>query len=415
MTNAIEVTAAVPALQSENASVGQVVQQRAINDLPLNGRNYTFLARLAMGVTQGQEEGRGMNASGNFTANGARPAQNNYLLDGIDNNTSDVDFLSGASYVVKPPVDAIAEFNLQTSDFSAEFGRAGGAVLNATLKSGTNSFHGSVWEFLRNDALDAADFFQNANGVPKGEFRQNQFGATAGGRIIKNKTFWFGDYEGTRIRQAGPQTATVPTALERNSGFTNFSDLTTLQTGSYTDTLGRTFPAGTIFDPATTTKLANGQYIRQPFAGNILPASRLDANAIKLLNLYPEPTQPGLLNNFSVNRNNTTDVNAFDVRVDQYFSEKDQVFFRYSYSHSPSVFPGPFTGFADGGGFGQGDQTVDNQGAALSYTHSFSPTLINEARAGFNREHTIRQQPYGGDTSDIPSQFGIPGVLQTSG
>ena len=207
----------------------------------------------------------------------------------------------------------------------------------------------------------------------------------------------------------------MPTALERNSGFTNFSDLTTLQTGSYTDTLGRTFPAGTIFDPATTTKLANGQYVRQPFVGNILPASRLDANAIKLLNLYPEPTQPGLLNNFSVNRNNTTDVNAFDVRVDQYFSEKDQVFFRYSYSHSPSVFPGPFTGFADGGGFGQGDQTVGNQGAALSYTHSFGPTLINEARAGFNREHTIRQQPYGGDTSDIPSQFGIPGVLQTSG
>jgi hypothetical protein len=415
VTSAVEVTASVPALQSENASVGQVVQTRAINDLPLNGRNYTFLARLAMGVTQGQEETRGMNASGNFTANGARPAQNNYLLDGIDNNTSDVDFLSGASYVVKPPVDAIAEFNLQTSDFSAEFGRAGGAVLNATLKSGTNSFHGSVWEFLRNDVLDAADFFQNANGTAKGEFRQNQFGATAGGRIIKNKTFWFGDYEGTRIRQAAPQTATVPTALERNSGFTNFSDLTTLQTGSYTDALGRTYPAGTIFDPATTSLLSNGQYIRQPFAGNILPASRLDANAIKLLNLYPEPTQPGLLNNFSVNRKNTTDVNAFDVRVDQYFSEKDQVFFRYSYSHSPSVFPGPFTGYADGGGFGQGDQTVDNQGAALSYTHSFSPTLINEARAGFNREHTIRQQPYGGDTSDIPAQFGIPGVLQTSG
>ncbi len=415
VTNAIEVTAAVPALQSENASVGQVVQSRAINDLPLNGRNYTFLARLASGVTQGQQEGRGMNADGMFTANGARPAQNNYLLDGIDNNTSDVDFLSGASYVVKPPVDAIAEFNLQTSDFSAEFGRAGGAVLNATLKSGTNAFHGSVWEFLRNDKLDAADFFQNANGTSKGEFRQNQFGATAGGRIIKNKTFWFGDYEGTRIRQAAPQTATVPTALERNSGFTNFSDLTTLQSGSYADALGRTYPAGTIFDPATTQQLSNGQYIRQPFAGNVIPANRLDANAIKLLNLYPAPTQPGLLNNFSVNRKNTTDVDAFDIRLDEYFSERDQAFLRYSYSRSPSVFPGPFTGYADGGGFGQGDQNVNNQGAALSYTHSFSPTLINEARAGFNREHTLRQQPYGSDTSNIPAQFGIPGVLQTSG
>jgi len=415
VTSTVEVTAAAPVLQSENASVSQVVQSREINNLPLNGRNYTFLARLAAGVTQAQEEGRGQNAAGQFTANGARPAQNNYLLDGIDNNTSDVDFLASASFVIKPPVDAIAEFNLQTSSFSAEFGRAGGAVLNATLKSGTNSFHGSGWEFLRNDALDAADFFQNANGTQKGEYRQNQFGVTAGGRIVRNKTFLFGDYEGTRIRQAAPQTATVPTAFERDSGFTNFSDLIGLQTGAYTDAIGRTFPAGTVFDPATTQQLADGSYVRQPFPGNIIPASRLDPNALKLLALYPSPTQSGLLNNFSVNRKNTTDVNAFDIRLDQYFSDKDLVFVRYSYSHSPSVFPGPFTGPADGGGFGQGDQASDTQGAALSYTHTFNSTLVNEARAGFNREHTIRQQPYGSDTSNIPEQYGIPGVLQTPG
>lgn len=415
ITSTVEVTASLPVLQSENASVGQVVQSREINNLPLNGRNFTFLARLAPGVTQGQQEGRGQNAEGMFTANGARPAQNNYLLDGIDNNTSNVDFLAGASFVVRPPVDAIAEFNIQTSDFSAEFGRAGGAVLNATLKSGTNQFHGSGWEFLRNDKLDAADFFQNANGTQKGAFRQNQFGATAGGRLIRNKTFWFGDYEGTRIRQANPETATVPTALERNSGFTNFSDLITLQTGSYADALGAAHPAGTVFDPATTQQLANGDYIRQPFPGNLIPAGRLDSNAVKLLSLYPAPTSPGLLNNFSVNRKNTTDTNAFDVRLDQYFSEKDQAFLRYSYSHSPSHFPGPFTGYADGGGFANGDQAEDTQGAALSYTHIFTPTLVNEVRAGFNREHSLRQQPYGSDTSDIPSQFGIPGVLQTSG
>jgi hypothetical protein len=415
VTSTVEVTAGLPVLQTENASVSQVVQSQEVNDLPLNGRNYTFLARLAAGVTQGQQEYRGMNAEGMFTANGARPAQNNYLLDGIDNNTSDVDFLAGASFVIKPPVDAIAEFNLQTSDFSAEFGRAGGAVLNATLKSGTNQFHGSLWEFLRNDKLDAADFFQNATGTQKGEYRQNQFGATAGGRIIKDKTFWFADYEGTRIRQAAPQTATVPTALEHNSGFTNFSDLITLQTGRYTDARGQTYPAGTIFDPATTQQIGPNRYIRQPFPANMIPAARLDPNAIKLLDLYPLPTQPGLLNNFSVNRKNTTDVNSFDIRLDENFSEKDQAFLRYSYSHSPSVFPGPFTGYADGGSFGQGDQTVDAQGAALSYTHSFNPTLINEARIGFNREHTIRQQPYGSDTSNIPAQFGIPGVLQTPG
>lgn len=415
VNSTVEVSAAVAALQSENASVGQVVQARQINNLPLNGRNYTFLARLVPGVTQGQQEGRGQNAAGQFTANGARPAQNNYLLDGIDNNTSNVDFLAGTSFVLKPPVDAIAEFNLQTSDFSAEFGRAGGAVLNATLKSGTNSLHGSAWEFLRNDKLDAADFFQNANGTQKGAFRQNQFGATAGGRIVRNKTFWFGDFEGMRVRQAAPKVATVPTALMRSSGFTDLSDLTRLQRGSFSDALGNAYPTGTVFDPATTVQLANGRYARQPFAGNRLPASRLDPTAIKLLNLYPAPTTSSLLNNFAVNRNNSLDSNGFDVRLDQYFSEHDQAFLRYSYAHSPSIYPGPFAGFADGGGFANGDQTSDVQGAALSYTHSFTSTLVNEMRAGFNREHSVRQQAYGDDTSNIPAQFGIPGVLQTPG
>jgi hypothetical protein len=415
VSNTVDVTASVPVLQTESAAIGQVVQSQTINDLPLNGRNYTFLARLSAGVTIGQNEGRGLNANGWFTANGTRPAQNNFLLDGIDNNTSNVDFLAGAGYVLKPPVDAVNEFNLQTSDFSAEFGRAGGAVLNASLKSGSNAFHGSLWEFLRNDKLDAADFFQNANGQKRGAFRQNQFGATAGGRIIKNKTFWFADYEGTRIRQASPQTATVPTALQRNSGFTDFSDLTSLQKGSFTDALGRSFPLGTIFDPATTQALANGQYVRSPFAGNVIPQNRIDPNAVKLLNLYPAPTQPGLLNNYNVNRNATTDVNSFDVRVDQNFSEHDQVFARYSYSHSPSFTPSPLGGIADGGGFADGYQTVDAQGAALSYTHSFGATLVNEARIGFNREHTIRNQPFANDVSNIPAQYGIPGVFQTPG
>ena len=286
----VEVTAAAPLLQTESGSVGQVVDGQSINDLPLNGRNYTFLARLVPGATVGQPEGRGLNANGWFTANGTRPAQNNYMLDGIDNNTNDVDFLSGAAYVVKPPIDAIGEFRLQTNSFSAEFGRAGGAVLNATLKSGTNDFHGSAWEFLRNDKVDATDYFLNAAGQPKGSFKQNQFGATAGGRIIRNKTFWFADYEGTRIRQGVPETGnTVPTAAEQASGYTNFSDLIALQSGSKTDAMGRSYPLGTIFDPATTRSIGNGQYVRDPFPGNIIPASRLDPNAVKLLNLFPAP------------------------------------------------------------------------------------------------------------------------------
>ena len=183
----VDVTAVTPILQTENGSVGQVINSQVVNDLPLNGRNYTFLARLVPGATVGQPEGRGLNANGWFTANGTRPAQNNYLLDGIDNNTNDVDFLAGAAYVVKPPIDAIGEFKLQTSSFSAEFGRAGGAVLNATLKSGANQFHGSAWEFLRNDKVDANDFFLNAAGQARGSFKQNQFGATTGGRIYQEQ------------------------------------------------------------------------------------------------------------------------------------------------------------------------------------------------------------------------------------
>ncbi len=415
VTASVDVNAAAPILQTENGSVGQVVEGTTINDLPLNGRNYTFLARLTAGVNPGQPEGRGLNANGWFEANGTRADQNNYLLDGIDNNSNSVDFLSGAAYVVKPPIDALAEFKLQTNAFSAEFGRAGGAVLNASLKSGTNQYHGSLWEFLRNDALDAADFFQNANGESKGAFRQNQFGATAGGPIRRNKTFFFADYEGTRIRQQVPITATVPTAAEVASGYTNFSDLISLQSGSNTDARGTSYPLGTIFDPSTTQPYGNGQYIRAPFAGNIIPVNRLDPNAVKLMQLYPAPTQGGLYNNFNVNRGSSNNINAVDGRLDQYFTDNDQLFMRYSWSQNPSFIPGPFTGIADGGGFNDGDQNVDTQGAALSYTHTFNPTLINEARVGFSREHTSRVQPYGSDTSNIPAKYGIQGVLQTAG
>jgi hypothetical protein len=457
ITQTVEVTAESPILQTQNGSVGGVVNSNEIVNLPLNGRNYNFLARLTAGVTHAQEDGRGLDASGWFAANGTRPAQNNMLLDGIDNNSNNVDFLSGAAYVVRPPVDAIAEFKLQTNSFNAEFGRAGGAVLNASLKSGANQIHGSAWEFVRNDKFDAADFFQNANGQLKGKFRRNQFGAAAGGPFKRNRSFWFADYEGTRIRQATPWVANVPTAAERASGYTDFRDLISGQTGNAgTDLLGRTFLLGTIFDPATTRPVVAGQpdpvtgtvgpascpldkdgkptcFTRDPFYNGVLgnqtdftsasqvallnqlPAGRLDQNAINLLNLYPDPTRSGLFNNFAASPVSKDNVNQFDVRIDHNFSERNQVFARYSYFDEPRLKPGPFTGFADGGGFNQGDEHIRNQGAALSYTHSFSPTLINEARVGFNREHVTRLQPFGNDTSDIPGKFGIPGILQTKG
>ena len=180
--------------------------------MALNGRNFTFLAQLAAGVNSPQADTRGNAATGAFAANGNRPAQNNYMLDGIDNNSDTVDFLNGTNYVVLPPLEAIQEFKVQTSGFSAEFGRSGAAVLNATIKSGTNSFHGAAWEYLRNDKLDAADWFENFHNVPKGELRQNQFGASLGGPIIKNKVFIFGDYEGLRRLQGTILSGSVPTS-----------------------------------------------------------------------------------------------------------------------------------------------------------------------------------------------------------
>ena len=434
------VDAAPPALQTQEASVGQVVEAEAINALPLNGRNFTFLAQLSAGVTQGQQDTRGLGASGSFAANGLRPAQNNYLLDGMDNNTNLVDFLNGTAYVVRPPVDAIQEFKVETNDYSAETGRAAGAVLNATIKAGTNQFHGSAWEFVRNDMFDAANFFENAGGIPKGEYRLNQFGATIGGPIRRGKTFFFADYEGTRIRQALTSTNTVPTALERSSGYTNLSELLTQgegpQGGTYApDALGRTFPLGQVFDPSTTRPVLCGTtdtltglpgpacgpgqtpgltqvgFVREPFPGNMILANRLDSNAIKLLNLYPAPTNSGLFNNYTANPISSNNADQFDVRVDHTFSEKDNIFGRFSYVDNPSFIPGPFGGIADGGSFSDGTQTSKSLNAVASETHVFSPSLVNEVRAGFSRLSATRLQP-NANTMGIPAQYGILGVPQ---
>ena len=277
---------------------------------------------MAAGVNTPQADTRGNAASGAFAANGLRPAQNNYLLDGIDNNSDTVDFLNGTNFVVLPPVDAIQEFKVETSGFSAEHGRSGAAVLNATIKSGTNQFHGSAWEFFRNDVLDAADWFENAGGVPKGALRQNQFGVTIGGPVIiphvvngRNKLFFFADYEGLRRVQGTILTGSVPTVAERNSNYTDFTDLIAGQTGTDTDALGRVIPHGTIMDPATTRQLPGGAYVRDPFTNGACggvtnftganvaacglnntsaaaEAGRLDPNAIALLNLYPRRPIP---------------------------------------------------------------------------------------------------------------------------
>ena len=434
VSETVTVESTIPVLQSQDASVGQVIDAKNVNDLPLNGRNFTFLAQLAAGVNTPQADTRGNAASGAFAANGNRPAQNNYLLDGIDNNSDTVDFLNGTNFVVLPPVDAVQEFKVQTSNFSAEFGRSGAAVLNATIKSGTNEFHGAAWEFFRNDKLDAADFFENAGGRPKGALRQNQFGFTAGGPIKKNKIFIFGDYEGFRRVQGTILTGTVPTAAEMASlnapggQFADFQDLIN-PAKTHTDALGRVIPVGTVLDPATTRQISPGVFVRDPFgtcgnapagfvftvAGcglNLIPVGRIDPNAVALLNLYPAPTNGSLTSNFATSPKLFEHRNSFDARMDLNFNEKNQLFYRFSLVDDPQFIPGIFGDLADGGGFQQGTQTANAQQSALSYTHTFSPTLINVARAGLNYLHTTRVSPRANDLSDLPSQFGIQAIPQ---
>ena len=358
---------AAPLLQTEDASTGQVFTTQQVNDTPLNGRNWVFIAQLSAGVAPSNgSRGQG---NGDFVSNGTRATQNNFILDGVDNNSNAIDFLNGASYVVRPPPDALQEFKVQTEDFSAEFGHSAGAVVNASIKSGSNQYHGDLWEYFRNDKLDAIDLFSTA----KPKYRENQFGGTFGGKIIRDKLFFFVDTESNLIRQ-GTAAAfySVPTALERQG---NFSELlnTALTGAAQPIRLFQPGSAGTI--PLT----CNGQL-------NVLCPSQIDPVAQKIFNLYPTPNHNnGLLyNNFVAQPTNSDDTHQFDVRVDYNLSTKDQMFARYSWSNENRFNPPPF-GPGDGGGY----QTALNYGqnGAFSETHEFSAALVNEFRAAYNWGH----------------------------
>jgi hypothetical protein len=218
ISETVTVTMQRQQLETETSELGQVVDSRTIVTLPLNGRNYAQLALLSTGVAPA-EPGSRVEGSFGFSASGARSLQNNFLLDGIDNNSSLGDVLTGQAYVIQPSVDAIEEFKVQTNDYSAEFGRGNGAIMNAVMKSGANSFHGDLYEFFRNDALDARNAFDLFGRQP---YHQNQFGATLGGPIVKDRTFFFVDYEGFRVVQALPQLSAVPTPQEIGGDFSSF-------------------------------------------------------------------------------------------------------------------------------------------------------------------------------------------------
>jgi hypothetical protein len=450
-TETVEVTSSAPVLETQSASVQQLVEARAINNLPLNGRNASFLAQLSPGVTFAQSDSRNLGSSGSFTANGASRTMNNYLLDGMDNNVAIGDLVNQGQYVVMPPPDALREFTVQTSNYSAEFGHSAGAVLNVSTKSGTNAFHGDIFEYLRNDRFDAKDYFVLPT-QKKPEFRLNQFGGTFGGPLTiphvysgRDRTFFFVDYQGTRIAQGQTYTLTVPTLAERNSGFTNMQDLISLQKGTRGDLLGRTFPTGTVFDPASTRAVTAGRvdpvtglpasatgYVRDPFfSGNLtqitdyttatnvallnqIPQGRIYGNAIGLLDLYPTPNQAGLVSNYVISPSNTTTTDSMDARVDHQIGSRDSAFARYSYVFTTQNVASPFPGVADGSAARPGSGRTQSQNGAVSWTHVFAPRLVNEARVGYSRVYDRRLQPYA-NTLGIPAQYGIPGIPQFAG
>jgi hypothetical protein len=400
-------------LETETSELGQVVNGRTATTLPLNGRNFAQLAQLAVGVAP-SEPGSRTETSFGFSSNGARALQNNFLLDGIDNNANLGDVLNGSAYVIQPSVDAIGEFKVETNSYSAEFGRGNGAIMNAVIKSGTNAFHGDLYEFIRNDKLDGRNAFDFLGRQP---YQQNQFGATLGGPIIKDRTFFFVDYEGLRIRQALPQLLLIPTPSQVGGDFSSFLDLSTPIPGALDCSSNPTYQ-GEIFNPRLTQSTGPGTFCGVPIAvdsggvpTNIFPSSgpsAINSAAAGLAALFPAPNVDINGNNYLVDPKKSLQQDNFDVRVDHTFSQNDNFFARFSYENQPIFTPGPFTSFLDGGGFTAGNQDNAYRSAAISELHMFSPKLLNEFRLGYNRINSHRVEPNA--NIDVSGQLGLLGV-----
>lgn len=388
MEEVVEIQAETPLLNTASSDLGQTIVEDQIKTLPLNGRNFVSLTRTIPGVLRGNPganiDGAGSlawRASASFSAMGQRPRDNNYMLDGVDNNETWLQ-----TVVIFPSVDALDEFKLQTSTYSAEFGRSLGGVVNLQIKSGSNEFHGSVFEFLRNDSFDANNWFNNRASRPKPEFSQNQFGATLGGPIIKDKTFFFTDYQGLRITSGLTYLSTVPTLKMRQGDFSELNRI--------------------IYDPQTG----------QPFPGNVIPQSRMDPASRNIMQqLYPEPNTAGTIaasgqniNNYLVNPTLTRNDDQFDIKVDHRLTTNNRFFVRYSYQKTERDLPATLPHGDAGATFGAGKGNIKGQGLAFNDTHTFSPNLLNEFRFGWTAID-FRNNPIDFGTN-LAEQVGIPGI-----
>ncbi|HEU0094027.1 MAG TPA: TonB-dependent receptor, partial [Vicinamibacteria bacterium] len=407
---ATEVTALAPLTRSDSAEMGEVIEERAVRELPLNGRNFATLVYLAPGVTAGQI---GENLSGastfnprgasNFNALGSQANANAWLIDGIDNNEYTFN-----TVIVTPSVESVREFKVLTGTFSAEFGRGAG-VVSVSTKSGNNELHGTAFEYLRNEVFDARNFFARAP-AKKPPLDRHQYGGSLSGPIIRNRTFFFVDYAGLTETRGLTFVNTVPTDKTRRG---DFSD--------YRTPAGALIP---IYDPLTTRPNPNGSgLIRDPFPGNIIPANRLNQVGLNVASIFPLPNGPGNFDNYTSTANREVKDNAFTARIDHKAGPKDSFFVRYSYDNykldapqgqSVCCLPTPdFASRFDLGPYVAGIQNthLTTHGAAFNWTHIFGPTVVNEVRLGFAKTNPeTRQSDFGHKSAE---SLGIQGINVT--
>ncbi len=383
----VTVTDDVPLVESATSAIGEVIQGREAVELPLNGRNVLELARLTPGVTQGVPGGFASGAGGNaetyrggntggaaLSINGQRTQANNFLLDGVDNNESLVNTIN-----IFPAAEAVQEFRVQTSVAPAEFGRGGGGIINTVTKSGRNDFYGSAFAFVRNDNLDARPTFNNS----KSEFRRGQFGGTFGGSIIQDRLFFFGDYEGLRqFLPFGQESATVPTAEFRNGNF------------------------AALLDPSVNIQLRD-PLTGLPVPGNRLdqlPGNRLNAVALSYLRAFPAPNRPGVFNNYITTRNQTTESDTYDIRVDSNLNDNNQLFGRFSWGRYDQTTSSRLPDLP--AGFGSGTNPIRTRGLVVGLNTALSSTLFNELRVQANRINYGYTPPF--FDTPVSANLGIP-------
>jgi outer membrane receptor protein involved in Fe transport len=389
-TSQVSVTAAEPQLSRDDASIGTVIDNQTIVGTPLYQRNWDDLIRLIPGVQMQrftQQSGSSVSGStGLFTIHGIGDEQNDYILDGIDNNTFSENLQELSASAARPSVDVISEFKLISNAYTAVYGRSPGAQVDVTTKGGTNQYHGLLFEYLRNRIFDSNDYFTHGAGLPKPQEIQNQFGGNFGGRIIRDKLFGFFDYEGTRIDQGVTRTSTVPLPNERAGDFS---------------------PAAAAANGVTYSTLYN-PYTGQPFPNNTLTSDVIDPYGQKIINAFPLPNQPGTFNNYVRTGALTDNTDSYDGRVDWNADSNNLVFVRYTQSNRTRDVPGNFGGIADGSSTSSwGNSTLKSWALALGWTRTFGPALTNDFRFGFVRNFSYdQQQPFG---MNSPDEF-IPGV-----